>query len=169
MEKMENKWIPVKKDKPTVGVVVWCYDVDSESIFLGCLMSVSSLDHDGEDLVWAKSDGVLLVENGVIVSDCYVDDLVVTHWCDLVPALPKIIAPKASKGVYLFRAYKGLTARFYFERYFADFGEMKTFSAKHSSSEKQKYSKLGRRMRYSSKYWNLSKEPHPDTVARYGE
>jgi hypothetical protein len=77
---MDN-WIPLMLELPDESETVWLYNVDSKFLALGCRIV------EGDDWLWAVSNGVIYAEGGKIVSECEPDDYEFTHFCRL-PELP---------------------------------------------------------------------------------
>lgn len=75
-------WISVNDALPKALQTVWLTDGEGWC-YLGCLIE------DAEGWCWAKSNGVIYIENGEIVSECESEDLDVKFWHEL-PKLPLI-------------------------------------------------------------------------------
>ena len=78
-------WVACDERLPEHLQTVWLSNAEKQWVCLGCLVENDDQSESEYNYHWAEGNGVVYVENGVIVSECESDDLDVTHWC----ALPK--------------------------------------------------------------------------------
>lgn len=77
------EWIDVNERLPNELDTVWMYNVYTNFIALGAHVFV------GDGYVWSKSNNLIYEEDGLIFSECEIDDdYEITHWIPL-PELPK--------------------------------------------------------------------------------
>jgi len=79
----KNKWISVTDELPDELQTVWACDMGTGYVKLACII------YDYEyGFLWSISNGVIYSENGIIISECELDDdYSFTHWQPL-PELP---------------------------------------------------------------------------------
>lgn len=76
-----DKWYPVPEYLPDFNVLVWLFSSTDKTVCLGCRTKTP----DG--WLWAKADCVFEIIGGAIESDCFLEDMNVTHY-QHTPNLP---------------------------------------------------------------------------------
>jgi hypothetical protein len=79
------EWHDIKVKLPSENVTCWLYSKLYKNIFLGCRVYLNN-----EGFFWAKSNGVIYLEENKIITECEIDDYDVTHWM-YAPELPEAL------------------------------------------------------------------------------
>ena len=84
IEQTVNNWIKVEDEPPSLDKIVWLHNNRTGYIALGCRI----YDNLADGYIWAESRGVFEAKETGMVTDCYIDDIEVTHWHP-IPKLPE--------------------------------------------------------------------------------
>lgn len=72
------KWYPITVSNPPPDQLCWLRGYSAEKVWLGCRTYV-----ENEGIFWAESNGMIEVSEGMIASDCYLEDISPTHYSPL--------------------------------------------------------------------------------------